>query len=146
VLACFSCRHDEVYYRFDEIKSGEWNKTDTLYFPIDSALVAPDTPYNISLEISHNANYPYCNLWLYMQDNLQQPAFSSYSHQYTVADSFGKWYGSGFGALYQLSVPYKDSVYFAGNRDFCIKIVHGMRDEPLKGIEKMGVKITVCGR
>lgn len=142
VLMCFSCQHKEVYYQFDELKSGKWAKTDTLYFYIDSSLVVPETPYDISLEISHNADYPYRNLWFYVQDNLQQPAFMSYSQQYTMADPFGKWYGSGFGALYQLSVPYKDSVCFAGKRNYCIKIVHGMRDEPLKGIEKVGVKVV----
>ncbi|MDR1810596.1 MAG: gliding motility lipoprotein GldH [Prevotella sp.] len=139
---CFSCRHSEVYYQFDKIKDGEWTKNDTLYFHIDSSLVAPQTPYDISIEVSHNAGYPYCNIWFYVQDNLRQPRFSSYSQQYVLADPFGKWYGAGFGALYQLSLPYKDSVCFVGRRDFCIKIVHGMRDEPLKGIEKIGVRVT----
>jgi gliding motility-associated lipoprotein GldH len=140
-LLCFSCQHKEAYYQFDEIKGGEWTKTDTLYFHIDSSLVVSETPYDISLEISYNAGYPYCNIWFYLQDNLRQAEFSSYSHQYMLADPFGKWYGSGFGALYQLTVPYKDSVYFVGKRDFCIKIVHGMRNEPLKGIDKIGVKV-----
>ena len=137
----FSCKHNEVYYQFDEIKNGEWAKTDTLYFYIDSSLVDNGTPYDVTLEITHNAAYTYSNIWFYTQDNLNDTEFASDSKQYELSDLFGRWQGSGFGALYQLSLPYKKSVYFNEKRNFCIKIVHGMRDEPLAGIEKVGIKI-----
>lgn len=143
VTACFSCRHDEVYYRFSEMRDSRWFSADTLFFHVDSSLVHAGTFYHVSLEITHNAGYPYCNLWFYMQDDMEEAGkFSASSRQYMLADSFGKWYGSGFGALYQLSLAYKDSVCFNAPHDFCIKVVHGMRDEPLQGIEKVGVKIT----
>ncbi|GAB6013088.1 gliding motility lipoprotein GldH [Viscerimonas tarda] len=142
LLAAYSCRPNETYYQFSEIESGEWAKCDTLYYTIDSSLINNAIRYNITLELTHNAGYPYRNIWFYMQDNLNEASFRSYSHQYMLADPFGKWYGSGFGALYQLSLPYKNAVYFKGKRNFSIKIVHGMRDEPLMGIEKAGIKIA----
>ena len=141
ILAMSSCQNREIYYHFKEIKGGEWSKNDTLHFEIDSSLINPGEIYNITVELGYSANYPYQNLWLYSIDNLTDSHSTLYSHQYLLADSFGRWYGSGFGALYQLTLPYKEAVSFKERRSLHIKIIHGMRDEPLVGIEKLGVKV-----
>lgn len=146
-LVCFflgvhtSCRNDEVYYQFHEIKNQKWSKYDTLYFHVDSTLVNPSAKYDITVELTNSFDYPYRNIWLYSQDNINDTIFRNYSAQHLLADEFGKWYGSGFGALYQLSLPYRTSVYFQEKRNYCIKLVHGMREEPLNGIENVGIRI-----
>lgn len=143
---CFSsCNNREVYYSYREIKNQEWSKHDTLYFDIDSTVINTDVDYNITIEIANNVDYPYRNVWFYVQDNISDTVFQNYSSQYLLADEFGQWYGSGFGALYQMSLVYNKSIRFNGRRNYRIKIVHGMRDEPLKGIEKIGIKIEKNG-
>lgn len=136
-----SCRGDEVYYEFREIKDSKWSKHDTLCFNIDSSLIELNTDYDISIELANNFNYPYRNVWLYVYDNINDTLFRSYSQQYMLADEFGKWYGSGFGTLYQISLAYRDQVRFTDKQNLCIKLVHGMRDEPLVGIERIGIKV-----
>ena len=141
MVCAVSCDKNEVYYSYHELKNGEWSKFDTLKFDIDSSLVAPNANYKITVELSINNNYSYRNIWLYAQDNISDSTFLNYSQQYTLADEYGKWYGSGFGAIYQISLNYKHAVRFNEKRDYCIKLLHGMRDEPLKNIEKVGIKI-----
>jgi len=136
-----SCRNGDVYYEFHDIKKQKWSKYDTLYFYIDSTSVNPLSKYDITIELANNFDYPYRNIWLYAQDNITDTVFRNYSEQHMLADEFGKWYGSGFGALYQLSVPYRSSVQFKDGRNYCLKLIHGMRDEPLPGIGKVGVRI-----
>lgn len=138
-----SCDHKEIYYHFDEIKSGKWNMYDTLSFTIDSACFEINKPYNIDIEISNNINYPYQNLWLFVEDNINNNnTFSRKSEQYLITDERGKWLGSGFGMLYQSSFPFKSNIQFDEKKNYTIKVVHGMRDEVLDGIEKVGIKIT----
>lgn len=147
LLICFSaCQHKEVYYQFREINKGEWSRNDTLIYKIDSLLIDNNIPYKVSIELGHNSDYPYRNICFLVQENFEDTAFFSISKPYLIADPFGKWDGSGFGALYQLSLSYKDTVFFKGRRNFCIKVVHGMRDEPLNGIEKVGIKIEPVER
>jgi len=138
---CYSCSNEEVYYSFFELKKSEWTKSDTMYFNVDSVLLKNDVPYTVSIEIVNNADYPYQNIWFFINDNINNPIFDTTAVQYMLADKFGRWHGSGFGSTYQLSLHYKDTVFFKEKRDYCIKIVHGMRDEPLKGIEKIGIRI-----
>lgn len=137
-----SCNKGEIYYDFKTIKDEKWSKNDTLYFHIDSGMIQPGEKYNISIELSNSANYPYQNIWLYVSDNFRHTVFENKSKQYMLADEFGRWYGSGWGAIYQMSLEYGKELIFFESRDYCIKIVHGMRNEPLEGIEQIGVKIV----
>jgi gliding motility-associated lipoprotein GldH len=137
-----SCNKQEIYYRFHEIKNVEWAQDDTLFFDIDSTLYELDRPYRLSIEVTNNVNYPYRNIWFFMQTDIDSDSvFTDTSKQFQLADEFGKWKGSGFGSLFQTSLPAGDIV-FRQKRNYRIKIEHGMRDEPLKGIEKVGIKIS----
>ena len=141
-FAYTSCDNQEIYYHFHEIKNAEWAQNDTLFFDIDSTLFELNTPYRLSLELTNNVNYPYQNIWLFVQTNLDSDStFTDISNEYLVADEFGKWKGSGFGSLYQLSLP-MNNIVFKEKRNYRIKVEHGMQDEPLVGIEKVGIKIS----
>lgn len=139
---CFvACQKDEVYYEFCEINNSKWTKYDTLVFKIDSASIETNINYDITIELANNFDYPYRNVWLYIYDNINDSTFTNYPQQYMLADEFGKWYGSGFGALYQMSLSYRSTMQFKEKRNYCIKLIHGMRDEPLSGIERIGIKV-----
>lgn len=140
-LICLSCNTRETYMHYKNIDDSLWSKNDTLYFEIDSSLIEPGIPYAISIEVVNNAAYPYRNIWFYTWDNFKDTIFEAAEKQYMMADEYGKWYGSGFGALYQLSFLYNEPISFKEKRNYLIKLVHGMRDEPLEGIEKVGLKI-----
>lgn len=142
-IICLSCEKREAYYHFSELKSSRWSKLDTIYFNIDSLSVIPNVPYDITIVLVNNSDYPYQNLWLYIQDDFRSRDFLSNEKEYEVADKLGKWHGSGFGSTYQLPLPYKKNITFPERRNYQLKIVHGMRDEPLPGIEKVGLKIEV---
>ncbi|MFV0538068.1 MAG: gliding motility lipoprotein GldH, partial [Dysgonomonas sp.] len=47
-----------------------------------------------------------------------------------------------FGSLYQSTIPLKNGIVFAEKRNVTVKILHGMQDEVLNGIEKVGVRLT----
>lgn len=140
-IICLSCNQRETYYHFKEFKDINWSKNDTLIFEIDSSCIELNKPYNISFEIVNNSDYLYQNLWIFAQDNFQDNQSIAYEIEYPLADNQGNWNGAGFGSLYQLSVPYKQNIIFRQNKNLVLKLVHGMRDEPLLGIEKFGVKV-----
>ncbi|MBD8389513.1 gliding motility lipoprotein GldH [Dysgonomonas sp. BGC7] len=141
-LMNISCNKQEVYYHFHEIKDAKWQQKDTLTFDVDSTAITPNTLYSVAIEVSNNVNYPYQNIWFFVQHNFTADStYTEISREYKLADEFGKWQGSGFGTLYQVSFPLTDIV-FREKKNYRIKIEHGMRDEPLNGIEKIGIKIS----
>lgn len=145
MIICLSCHNGETYYQFKELKDIKWSKFDTLVFEIDSTSINPGMAYDINLEILNNPDYAYENLWLYLRDDFESRTPILYEIEYMLADKQGNWYGAGFGSIYQLEVPYKKNIIFKEKRNYLLKIVQGMRDEPLFGIEKVGVKIQPSG-
>ena len=57
-----------------------------------------------------------------------------------LADKEGKWNGTGWGSLFQSELPIGTiAIQHPGNST--LKIIHGMQDEILKGINDIGIKI-----
>jgi gliding motility-associated lipoprotein GldH len=136
-----SCDDGAVYHRFQPIKNNSWNKQDIVDFLIDSLFVDPYKRYDVELEIVNNNQYPYRNIWLLVQQNMTDTAFVSDTVEITLADPQGKWLGKGSAGLYQLSVPYKTSVTLDSMRAYLVRIRQVMKDNPIKGIEKVGVLV-----
>lgn len=136
-----SCNEGEVYYRFQPVKNSHWNKQTAFDFLFDSFSVDSNEQYDVTLEIINNNQYPYQNIWLFVQQNITDTAFITDTIEIRLADSHGKWIGKGTAGLYQLSVPYKTSVALDSTRAYLIRIRQGMKDNSLKGIEKVGVLV-----
>lgn len=134
---------DEVYFHYHELKDAKWNQKDTLEFYIDSTLFELNVPYLLSIEVTNNVNYSYKNIWFFIQDNLNADSvLVNREMEFELADEFGKWKGTGFGTLFQLSLPVNDVVVFKERRNYIFLLEHGMRDKSLEGIEKVGLCLT----
>lgn len=143
LVMAFSCRHSEIYYRFDELKEIAWHRDTILTFVIDSTLFEVDALYDIDIELTHNTNYPYQNIWYNVSHNLANDSiFSNEQRQYYLSAEDGMWLGDGFGSLYHLSIPFKQQIIFSEKRDYVFHISQTMRDNPLSGIEKVGIRVS----
>lgn len=139
-----SCTGNEVYYRYHHIDKGRWNRDSTLVFTIDSGKFLPGKQYSFTIELSSNRSYPYRDLWLGVGHNLTDTLFHVDTLRVMLMDEQGKWIGSGVGGLNQLSVRYlvnlspvvRDSV-----TGYTVWIKQVMGDNPLHGVEKVGLKV-----
>ncbi|MEA4905188.1 MAG: gliding motility lipoprotein GldH [Petrimonas sp.] len=136
-----SCDEEAIYYRFHPIKNNDWSRRAAVDFLLDSLSVDPDKRYDIMLDIVSSNQYPYQNIWLSVQQNVTDTAFVSDTIEIKLADSHGKWLGKGSAGLYQLSVPYKTSIALDPTRAYLIRIRQAMKDNSIKGIEKVGVLV-----
>lgn len=142
IIVCMgSCNQKEAYYKFISIPHNKWNKQDEICFKIDSLIGPSKYNYTISLEITHNINYSYKNLFLYLNHTLQDSISSRDTLECQLVDDYGKWYGRGNGATRQISVLYKTNLKIDTtlHNEFCIR--HAMQDLELKGIERIGLKV-----
>lgn len=89
------------YSTFKTIPAEGWNKTLVLEFTpafADSAKL-----YDVSLAIRHTNNYEFSNLNLVVDIIGNNGNITRKTVDFKVADNYGNWLGSGFGALYQCS-------------------------------------------
>lgn len=146
LLALASCSQGEVYYRFHHVQHGKWCRDSLFLFNVDSTSIQPGKPYNLSIELSFNNAYPYQDFWLRVEHNLTvDSAFHVDTLHVRVADELGRWIGSGVGGLHQLSIVYPYVVRPAvrdSTTGYRVTVAHYMDDNPLKGVEKVGIKLV----
>lgn len=140
ILALFgACNLNHVFEQYQPVTNRSWDKDSVLVFTVP----VKDTTsnHNIYISIRNDVRYAYSNLWLFV--SIEQPGGKSVQDKFeiTLADPSGKWLGEGFGGLKTREVIYRSSVFFPISGDYKIKVQQGMRDDILKGISDVGVRI-----
>ena len=139
VVACSSCERD--YSRWVELPVDGWAYGDTVALvPIDSSLHDNDSLVHrpLRLGLTHSNDYAYSNLWL-------EVTYIGESHLYrdtvnvTLADVYGRWLGSGFGANYQHEVMLNPHADIDLTRPVTVR--HIMRVDTLRGLDRIGVSV-----
>lgn len=145
-LLLLSCSKGELYYRYHHIEKGKWYRDSTLIFTMDSLDIPAGRRYDVTIEISSAHIYPYRNLWVQIDHNLADTLLQSDTLHYLLADEHGKWLGSGVGGLNQLSLPFLSSIPLERAHHYRLTIKQVMNDDPLTGIEKVGLKVMEVNR
>lgn len=141
VLLCLSCSQSTITHQYESIPQDGWNRDNILNF--DVAIDSIQSECNIDIELNYNNKYPYRNLYLFVSatDSVASKIFSD-TLNITLADEYGKWLGDGWGSSYQQVENYKKNYKFPSSGNYNIHIQQGMRDNTVKGIEKVGVKVS----
>jgi len=133
-VTCIQVVYYEKYQTIDKL----WDKNKEYFFIYE--IEDNSVPYNLSLEIRNNDLYPYQNLWLFCTEEQPEGSFVRDTIECMLADDFGKWVGSGL-SIHHLSVPIRTKYIFPHTGQYTFNIRQGMRDDRLKGIEQIGVRI-----
>jgi gliding motility-associated lipoprotein GldH len=142
-LFLLSCGDNQaVYNQYLSISHSAWEKGKEYYFTfqIDDTAV----PYNITLELRNTNFYPYQNLWLLLQEEPPAGPMVRDTMECMLADDFGKWLGSGV-SLFQASFPVRTNYLFTDTGSYTFSFRQGMRNDTLKGIQEIGLRIEKAG-
>lgn len=132
-----SCTSNVYYNEFYSFKKEIWNLDDIKYFNV----TIDDTTalYDIYINIRNTGDYPYQNIFLFINVNAPVNYYYSDTFEILLADELGKWYGKGIGNNFSQKVIYKRNVKFPYRGIYRFDIQHGMREENLKGISDIGL-------
>ncbi len=133
-----SCNYDVLYDQYQIIENTVWEKDKEYYFTFMVEDI--DVPYDITLEIRNNNQYPYQNLWLFYGEERPVGALKRDTVECVLADDYGKWYGQGI-SLFQLSIPLRQNYRFTHKGQYTFSFRQGMRNDELKGIQEIGLKV-----
>lgn len=135
-----ACKENIVYHSYQSLPEEGWKKSDTLSFNISIA-DNPPTMLRLFMEVRNRTDYPYRDLHLFINHNLPDSAtWQTDTLIIKLADSTGKWNGKGWGSIYQFATFFK-SVRPLHSGNYQIKIINGMKDEKLPGLNDLGIRI-----
>ncbi len=142
LLPLISCTGETYYHRYRFIEHGAWHRDTLLVYTVDTLFTADDAPLEISLELTSNNSYPYRDLWLLVEQHRTDTLMRADTLRVLMADEKGRRLGSSVGGLHQLSVPWYRFAFDDQTGAVQFRIRHLMSDDPLDGIEKVGVRIA----
>ena len=138
-LFLVSCSHNEIFFEYHTFKNDGWDRKDAAVFHIN--MDNTTDLFDVSLEIRNNNDYPFRNIWLFVDSQAPGGDVQTDTIGVNLADAYGKWQGKGI-SLYSLAIPYKTGVRFPQKGTYTYSIRHGMSENPLKGISDIGLKIS----
>jgi gliding motility-associated lipoprotein GldH len=119
-----------------EIDPDGWYASDLASFEWE--IVDLDLKYDAFVDIRHNSDYPYSNLYLFLDFTFPNGNQRRDTLEFTLADERGRWYGSGIGDIIDHRVAFQENFEFPINGKYRLKVAHGMRQDPLSGVTDIG--------
>ena len=138
-MAMSACDPGRIYENNVKIPSEGWKRADRARFEVETA----DTinPYNIYINVRNNINYKYMELWLFVDVHSPTGMVASDTIKIMLADHRGKWLGHGLGGKFDTRMVFRKNMRFPASGTYVFEYEQATRDEPLKGIEDIGLRI-----
>ena len=135
MLFLAGCSNSIQYSRFTPISSQEWNMDSLAQF--DYLIEDTMADYQMLIYVRHTEQYPYQNMWLFVDDAGRQDTIEFY-----LADDRGRWLGDKHHGFIEMPVLYESNYHFPDTGKYCISVQQGMRDSVLRGVMDIGVEIV----
>ncbi|MFA9371023.1 MAG: gliding motility lipoprotein GldH [Labilibaculum antarcticum] len=138
-ISAFSCDSNRVYEKYEDIPDFEWNQENILRFEVE--IIDTIQAHNVFINLRNSGDYAYSNLWLFVKIISPDNEVEEKKIEINLADDAGDWYGTGFGDIFDLQVPFKQKVVFPKSGKYVFEIGQGMYDLKLQGIVNVGIRI-----
>ncbi|MEZ5104603.1 MAG: gliding motility lipoprotein GldH [Draconibacterium sp.] len=139
LIVFIACDKNLVFDKYQPIPKSGWDNDSLLVFDIPVADTIQN--HNLFINVRNDIRYKYSNLWLFI--DIIQPGGTTLTDTFEIklAAPSGKWLGKGFGGVKTCETIYKKNIFFPVSGDYKIEIQQGMRENVLKGITDIGVKL-----
>ena len=139
VIILQACSQNVYYESRLDIPENNWesDKEAVFDFNINDSLQI----YDLLITVSNTNDYRYSNLWLFVGTRAIDGHIANDTLEYILADEKGKWFGEKSGDIWFNQLMYKSKIRFPKTGKYSIEVIQGMRDENLKGIKQVGIKL-----
>ena len=139
IIVFASCGSNYIFEEDKTIAGGAWTYADSLSFDFNIA----DTTkvYSLYLELDHSTEYRFQNLYVKVKTKFPNGKEIAQPLSLELANKFGQWLGDCGSENCEIIVPIQEQVYFQQSGDYKIVLEQFMREDPMQGLNKFGLKI-----
>ncbi|MDP1623901.1 MAG: gliding motility lipoprotein GldH [Bacteroidales bacterium] len=139
VMVMISCDQNRVIDENIALEKATWNVNNKLQF--DVAISDLLLRYNVYLNVRNGPEYPFSNLFLFMNTIFPNGHISCDTIELTLADYDGRWLGSGMGSVKFSRFLLQKDVRFKQTGKYRFILEQAMRVNELNGIHDIGLRI-----
>jgi gliding motility-associated lipoprotein GldH len=137
--ALCSCDPNKVYEDNVRISKNGWHRADRARF--ETEITDTVGACNLYINVRNTDKYKYMELWLFVDSRSPEGTVQRDTVKIMLADHRGKWYGKGLGDKYDNRIPFHKNVRFPASGTYVFELEQATRDEPLIGIEDVGLRL-----
>jgi gliding motility-associated lipoprotein GldH len=97
--------------------------------------------YNLYMNLRVTADYKYSNLFVLITQTAPDKKNTVKRYELKLANAQGEWLGKGSGNLYSYQVPFLTNYRFPVKGTYHISIEQNMRDNPLREVSDVGLRV-----
>lgn len=135
ILCLTACSMRTLYTESFDMPSEQWHKDSVLTF--STLQYESDNLHDVYVTIRHTRNYPYQNLWLFVE----KPNGQRDTLEFFLADDRGVWLGNHVGRYIEMPCLIDQGYRLPVEGRYTWKVWQGMREEQLRGISSVGLAI-----
>lgn len=132
--------NQKIYSNFLKTNAVNWSILDTLKF--DFKIENKKQLCNFNILMRTNYHYEYSNLFLFIDLMIENQLIKRDTLNCVLYDAFGNPKNRNIGNTIFSKINYIDSITLQNNKNYSIKIIHGMRKNSLNGVEMIGLEIN----
>jgi gliding motility-associated lipoprotein GldH len=136
-----ACSDKYVYNGYVAIPQEQWHADSIASFRIPVSDTV--TYYNLYVSVRNTTDYPFQNLYLFIDIAAPNGAIARDTFECYLADDHGKWLGKGRGKYRDNRFTYRQNVRFGTEGEYRVTLQQAMRVEQLKGISDIGFRVEL---
>jgi gliding motility-associated lipoprotein GldH len=137
-----SCTKIDLYEKVATIPDHEWKGSFRPSFTFE--ITDTTAPYQLYVILRHNQKYNYNNIWVTLHTKSPDGTVSKAQYELPLATNEKGWLGTGMDDLYEHRIaltPLNQQFYFKKAGTYTFSLEHVMREEPLKNVMNVGLRI-----
>lgn len=139
-LILTSCLNGAVYEENRAIKEAEWYSENPAVFEFE--ITDTLSTYNLIVNLRHGSTYPFANIYLFSQIELDSTILASDTLQYFLANKSGAWVGeTGLGDMVENHLMFKPKYRFQQSGTYRVVLEQAMRENPLAPVYDVGFRV-----
>ncbi|MDR0420876.1 MAG: gliding motility lipoprotein GldH [Prevotellaceae bacterium] len=140
IILFASCTDSSIYRQSKAIADEGWNKDSAVRFIVPVADTVNE--FDIYINIRNKNDYPYQNLYLFVETTSSRGISIADTINLPVADDYGKWTGKSISRIWENRFLFRKNIKFANSGQYTFEIRQGMRHDILNGISDVGIEIN----
>jgi gliding motility-associated lipoprotein GldH len=128
-----------VFEDYQNLENNAWhiNQKPTFYLEVNDTT----TEHTVYFNIRQTGLYKYSNLFVLFTIQGPKEKAETQRLEFKLAEADGKWLGSGLGDIFSNQIKVMENVKFPRKGVYSFSVEQNMRDNPLLGIEDIGVRV-----
>lgn len=135
-----ACSNDAYYEQNNSITNRSWEYNNKISFPVH--IDDSKAKYDVYVNLRHSADYNYANIYFLLHQNGPHLLDTAYRKEITLAQLDGRWLGKSAGNLYETQYLAHQNFMFPDTGIYTFSLEQNMRENPLKDISDVGIKLV----